>query len=74
MERHLRHTVTGSFFTYDGVHNDHHKRDVYGTSKDGEYIPFATLKPMAMIGYVLLSFLLPFFLSSVFSCSRPCRI
>ncbi len=48
-------------FTYDGVHNDHHKRDVYGTSKDGEYIPFATLKPRAMIGYVLLSFLLPFF-------------
>ena len=48
-------------FTYDGVHNDHHKRDVYGTSKDGEYIPFATLKPRAMIGYVLLSFLLPLF-------------
>jgi len=48
-------------FTYDGVHNDHHKRDIYGTSKDGEYIPFATLKPTAMIGYVLLSFLLPFF-------------
>jgi fatty acid desaturase len=48
-------------FTYDGVHSDHHKPDVYGTSKDGEYIPFATLKPSAMIGYVLLSFLLPFF-------------
>ncbi|PTR09415.1 fatty acid desaturase [Nitrosospira sp. Nsp5] len=48
-------------FTYDGVHNDHHKRDVYGTSKDGEYIPFATQKPVAMVGYVMLSFMLPFF-------------
>ncbi|SEP35864.1 fatty acid desaturase [Nitrosovibrio sp. Nv6] len=48
-------------FTYDGVHNDHHKRDVYGTDKDGEYVPFATLKPVVMIGYVMLSFILPLF-------------
>ena len=48
-------------FTYDGVHNDHHKRDIYGTDKDGEYVPFATLKPVVMIGYVMLSFILPLF-------------
>jgi fatty acid desaturase len=48
-------------FTYDGVHNDHHKRDIYGTDKDGEYVPFATMKPVIMIGYVLLSFILPLF-------------
>ena len=48
-------------FTYDGVHNDHHKRDVYGTAKDGEYVPFATLRPVIMVGYVLLSFILPLF-------------
>ena len=48
-------------FTYDGVHSDHHKRDVYGTAEDGEYVPFATLKPITMIGYVMLSFLLPLF-------------
>lgn len=48
-------------FTYDGVHNDHHKPDVYGTAGDGEYVPFATLKPVAMVGYVMLSFLLPLF-------------
>lgn len=48
-------------FTYDGVHNDHHKRDVYGTGEDGEYIPFALHKPAGMIGYVLLSFILPLF-------------
>ena len=44
-------------FTYDGVHYDHHKPDVYGTSEDGEYIPFATQKPALMIGYVLFSVL-----------------
>lgn len=48
-------------FTYDGVHNDHHRRDVYGTSRDGEYIPFATLRPAVMVGYVMLSFILPVF-------------
>lgn len=47
-------------FTYDGVHNHHHKRDVYGTTEDGEYLPFATRKPGGMVGYVFLSFLLPF--------------
>ena len=28
-------------FMYRGVHNDHHKQSLYGTSKDAEYIPFA---------------------------------
>lgn len=46
-------------FTYDGVHNDHHKPDIYGTEADGEYAPFATKKPIEMVGYVLLSILLP---------------
>jgi len=49
-------------FTYDGVHNDHHKPDVYGTSADGEYLPFATRRPAEMVVYVLLSFLIPIFL------------
>lgn len=49
-------------FTYDGVHNDHHKPDVYGTSADGEYLPFATRRPAEIIVYVLLSWLIPIFL------------
>ncbi len=49
-------------FTYDGVHNDHHKPDIYGTNKDGEYLPFATKKPIVMVGYVLLSIILPLLL------------
>lgn len=58
-------------FTYDGVHNDHHKPDVYGTSKDGEYVPFATKKPAEMIGYVLLSFALPLFFIGRFLLLTP---
>jgi len=58
-------------FTYDGVHNDHHKPDVYGTSADGEYLPFTTKKPIEMIGYVLLSFLLPVLLVARFMLLTP---
>ncbi|MEY3121357.1 MAG: hypothetical protein RI993_182 [Pseudomonadota bacterium] len=49
-------------FTYDGVHYEHHKPGVYGTSKDGEYLPFATQRPLMMVGYVWLSLLLPLLL------------
>lgn len=58
-------------FTYDGVHNDHHKRDVYGTSKDGEYLPFATQRPGEMVRYVLLSFILPLLLVARFLLLTP---
>ena len=58
-------------FTYDGVHNDHHKPDVYGTSKDGEYLPFATRKPAEMVVYVLLSLLIPIFLVARFLLLTP---
>ncbi len=58
-------------FTYDGVHNDHHKPDVYGTSKDGEYVPFATKRPIEMVGYVLLSLLLPALLAARFLLLTP---
>jgi fatty acid desaturase len=58
-------------FTYDGVHNDHHKPDIYGTSKDGEYVPFATKKPIEMVGYVLLSVILPLLLVIRFMLLTP---
>ena len=58
-------------FTYDGVHYDHHKPDVYGTSEDGEYIPFATQKPRLMIGYVLFSVFLPLILFCRYSLLTP---
>ncbi len=49
-------------FMYDGVHNDHHIRDTYGTAEDGEYLPFARGRRAGLVGYVLLSFILPWFL------------
>ncbi len=48
-------------FTYRGVHSDHHTRDIYGTSDDGEYIAFATGAPYKISLYLLLVFILPFF-------------
>lgn len=46
-------------FTYHGVHNDHHTRDIYGTDKDGEYIPWAVQRPYKIITYMFLIFVLP---------------
>ena len=60
-------------FTYDGVHNNHHKPDVYGTEADGEYVPFATKKPIEMVGYVLLSIFLPGLLVIRFLILTPLR-
>ena len=58
-------------FTYDGVHNHHHMRDVYGTAHDGEYLPFATGKPIEMVGFVLLSLVLPFLFVARFVVLTP---
>ena len=46
-------------FMYDGVHNDHHKPDVYGTGEDGEYMPFVLRWPGEMIMFLLSALLVP---------------
>ena len=46
-------------FMYQGVHNDHHKRDVYGTKEDGEYLPFGAQNPWKNVWYVITSIFLP---------------
>jgi len=46
-------------FMYQGVHNDHHKRDVYGTKLDGEYLPFGAQNPWKNVWYVISSIFLP---------------
>ena len=46
-------------YMYNGVHNDHHKKNVYGTKSDGEYLPFAADKPYKIVLYLLLIFVLP---------------
>ena len=58
-------------FTYDGVHSDHHKPDIYGTSRDGEYIPFATRNPREMISHILLSFASPLLFTGRFLLLTP---
>jgi len=46
-------------FTYSGVHNHHHKRDVYGTAGDGEYLAFARFPHWLLLGHLLLGVLVP---------------
>ncbi|NOZ42371.1 MAG: fatty acid desaturase [Alphaproteobacteria bacterium] len=46
-------------FMYQGVHLDHHKRDIYGTDRDGEYLPFGARNPWQNIWYVASSVFLP---------------
>ena len=58
-------------FTYRGVHNDHHKRDVYGTRDDGEYLPFAAQRPYRMVLYLLLIFVLPILVAGRFVVLTP---
>ena len=46
-------------FTYRGVHSDHHKRGLYGTKGDGEYLAFGIGSPYKIVAYMLLIFVLP---------------
>lgn len=58
-------------FLYHGVHNDHHARDIYGTVLDGEYLPFASQKPINIITYLLLIFVLPIVFAGRFLILAP---
>lgn len=58
-------------FTYHGVHNDHHKRDIYGTKDDGEYLPFAVGSPYKILSYVGLAFILPLLFAARFIILTP---
>jgi len=46
-------------FMYQGVHLDHHKRDIYGTRLDGEYLPFGAQNPWKNVWYAVSSVFLP---------------
>lgn len=47
-------------FTYMGVHIDHHKQKMYGTSEDGEYLPFVLLGRFRIILFFLTMLAVPF--------------
>ncbi len=55
-------------FLYQGIHNDHHKRNLYGTEEDGEYFPFVKEGRLKIILFVIFSFLVPviFFIRFIF--------
>lgn len=46
-------------YSYTGVHIDHHRPGVYGSSRDGEYVSFGAGAPWRLIAYVLISVVLP---------------
>ena len=46
-------------FLYEGVHVDHHRPKLYGTTRDPEYVPFGRRSPFVMISYVIASALVP---------------
>lgn len=46
-------------YVYSGVHNHHHRKNVYGTAEDSEYYPFAARSPLEIVGFLALSVLLP---------------
>lgn len=58
-------------FTYYGVHRHHHVHDVYGTTEDGEYLPFGAGNPLGQIGYLFLIFILPAFFMLRFMVLAP---
>jgi fatty acid desaturase len=58
-------------FMYQDVHTLHHRRTVYGTPGDPEYVPFAVLGPARALRYLAESFLIPIFLALRFAVFGP---
>ena len=48
-------------FLYQGVHNDHHNINLYGTDNDGEYFSFVHEGRFKIILFILVSLCVPFF-------------
>jgi len=46
-------------FMYEGVHNLHHARNRYGTARDPEYLPLASMRPAALLAFVAVAALAP---------------
>ncbi len=46
-------------YTYSGVHNLHHYQHLYGTRADGEYLPFARMRLLAVFGHWALAVVVP---------------
>ena len=67
-------------FLYQGVHNDHHNINLYGTKSDGEYFPFVHEGRRRIILFLLASLFFPVlflvrfvFLAPISCCHRGLR-
>ncbi len=58
-------------FMYQEVHTLHHRRSVYGTAGDPEYLPFAASPRRAMVRYLLEPALLPVLLLTRYAVLAP---
>lgn len=58
-------------FMYRGVHIDHHRKAMYGTDEDGEYLPFGASPPWRSVLYLGQTILLPFLLAFRFFILAP---
>lgn len=58
-------------FLYVGVHLDHHRRAVYGTSDDPEYLPFASSPPSRIVLFLLEALAVPVLLLARFALLAP---
>ncbi len=58
-------------FLYQSMHYDHHKQNFYGTTKDGEYFPFASKEKRFIVFYIGFSFLIPLIFLFRFAALTP---
>jgi fatty acid desaturase len=58
-------------FMYQGVHQDHHTTELYGTANDPEYYPLAQSHRLRVIGFLLVSFFVPVLLTVRFLLLTP---
>jgi len=58
-------------FLYQSVHFDHHKQNLYGTQKDGEYVPFVLKERKWIVIHILFSFWVPILFLARFSVLTP---
>jgi fatty acid desaturase len=61
-------------FMYQGVHLDHHRKTVYGTAQDPEYLPLASGPRRAIAAFLLQAPLIPLLLLLRFAVMAPLSV
>lgn len=58
-------------FMYEGIHNQHHAKDRFGTIRDPEYLPLAQFGPGRLVGFIAVALLAPVALVLRFGVAAP---